>query len=231
LGIRRPLGEVSAAAIAASQVGVDRLAIDGELGQLLAHRLLLVEAGLPRVEEGGADHQVGDVEQAQRVGEGAVAMQRAADEAGRARVAIEQHVVPWDQHVVEDQQGVDLVEAVGERIVGRRAAAGEAGAADMLQTRRVHRADEAHRIVRQLVVAPVGDGRLDEGLVGIGGRRLVLGAAHDDAGIRLLHDMQQHVGVLLLRPARAVALGIGVGRDVEDVARAAPSGCGWRCWR
>ena len=29
--------------------------------------------------------------------------------------------------------------------------------------------------------------------------------------------MQQHVGVLVLRPLRAVALGVGVGRDVERV--------------
>ena len=49
------------------------------------------------------------------------------------RVPIEQHVLPGDQHVVEDDKRIDLVEAVGERIVLGRGAAGEAGAADVLQ--------------------------------------------------------------------------------------------------
>jgi hypothetical protein len=46
---------------------------------------------------------------------------------------IEQHVLPGDQHVIEDDERIDLVEAVGERIVLDRSSAGEAGAADELQ--------------------------------------------------------------------------------------------------
>jgi len=80
----------------------------------------------------------------------------------------------------------------------------------MLQPRRAHVADEAQRIVRKLVVAPIGDGRLDEGLVGIGRRRLVFGPAHDDARVGLLDQMEQHVRILVLRALGTIALGIGV---------------------
>ena len=87
----------------------------------------------------------------------------------------------------------------------------------MLHSRRAHLDDEADGVLGQLGVAPVGDGRLGEGLVGVGRGRLVLGAAHDDAVVGLAHDVQQHVGVLILRPLGAVALRIGVGRDVERI--------------
>ena len=121
--------------------------------------------------------------------------------AGRPRVLIEEHVLPGDQHVVEDHQGVDLVEPAGERIVARRRAAGETGAADVLDARRVHLDDAAKRIFGELRIAPVGDGGLEEGLIGVGRRGLVFGAADDDAGIGLLDHMHQHVGVLVLRDA------------------------------
>ena len=89
----------------------------------------------------------------------------------------------------------------------------------MLDAGPTHVGDEPHRIVRQLVVAPVADRRLDERLVRIGRRGFVLGAAHHDAGIRLLHHVEQHVRILLLRPLRAVALRIGVRRHVERIRR------------
>ena len=82
---------------------------------------------------------------------------------------------------------------------------------------RAHVDDEAERVVGQLVVAPVGNGRLHERLVRVGRRGLVLGAAHDDAVVRLANQMQQHVGVLILRALGAVALGIRVGGHVERV--------------
>jgi len=44
-----------------------------------------------------------------------------------------------------------------------------------------------------------------------------LGHADDDAVVRLANEMEQHVGVLLLRALGAVALGVGVGRDMEQV--------------
>ena len=68
------------------------------------------------------------------------------------------------------------------------------------------------------MVAPVGDGGLGEGLIGVGGRGLELCAAHHDAGIAFLDDVQQHVRILLLRRLGTVALGIGVRGDVEGVS-------------
>jgi len=77
--------------------------------------------------------------------------------------------------------------------------------------------DAANRVIRQLLVGPGTEGRLQERLVGIRGGGLVFGAAQHDPGIGLPDDMHHHVGVLVLRALRAVALGIGVRRDVEEV--------------
>ena len=68
------------------QVGIDALAVAHEVGELLAHGLQLVEAGLLGVPQGGTDHHVGHIEDAQRVGERRVAVQRAADVLGGVRV-------------------------------------------------------------------------------------------------------------------------------------------------
>ena len=92
----------------------------------------------------------------------------------------------------------------------------------MLDAGPAHVGDESDGVVRQLVIAPVADRRLDEGLVGIRCRGLVLGAAHHDAGIGLLHDVEQHVRVLLLRPLRPISLRIGVRRHVERICRQRP---------
>ena len=86
-----------------------------------------------------------------------------------------------------------------------------------LHARRAHLDDAADRVVGELLVGPGADRRLEEGLVGIARRGLELGAAHDDALVGLLDHVHHHVGVLLLRRLGAVALGIGVGRDVEHV--------------
>ncbi len=104
-----------------------------------------------------------------------------------------------------------------ERIVRRRRASREAGAADELEIGRAQVADEAHRVIRHRRVAPIGDGRLGEGLIRVRRGGLVLGAAHDDAGVRFPDHVQQHVGILLLRRLRAVALGIGVRRHVKRI--------------
>ena len=64
-----------------------------------------------------------------------IAVQRRADEGGRLGMAVEEDVLPGDQDVVEDDQRIDLVEAVGERIVLGRRAAGKARAADEFQVR------------------------------------------------------------------------------------------------
>ncbi len=50
-------------------------------------------------------------------------MQRGADENRGFGVPIEQHVFPGDQDVVEDNQGIDFVESVGQRIIIERGAA------------------------------------------------------------------------------------------------------------
>ena len=196
---------------------VDALPVAGEHGQFLTHRLLLVEAGLAHVEQRRPDQHVGDVLDAQDERHRAVAVQRPADEARRARVLVEQDVVPRDQHVVEDEKRVDLVEAVGERVVPLGLDPGEPGPADVLETGRVHGADETERVLGVLLVAPVRDRRLDERLVGVRRGGLVLGPAHDDAGVGLPDRVQQHVGVLIARVLGAVTLGVGVGGDVERI--------------
>ena len=86
------------------QVGVDPLAVAGQLGQLLLDRLLLVETGLLRVEEGDADHQVGHPLDPLHEGKRAVAVEGGADVAGGAGVAVEEHVLPRDLDVVEDDR-------------------------------------------------------------------------------------------------------------------------------
>ncbi len=144
-------------------------------------------------------------------------MQGGADEHRRLGVAVEQHILPRDQHIVEDDDGIDLVEAVREGVILGRGAAGKAGAADELQPRAAKIANKSNGIVGQRVIAPIGDGRLGEGLIGIGGGGFILGAAHHDAGIGFAHHMQQHVRVLILRRLRAVALRIGIGGHVKRV--------------
>jgi hypothetical protein len=80
---------------------------------------------------------------------------------------IEQHVLPRDHHVIEDDERIDLVEAVGERIILDRSAAGKAGAADELQVRRTEVANKADRIVGKFRITPIGDRRFRERLVGV----------------------------------------------------------------
>ena len=87
----------------------------------------------------------------------------------------------------------------------------------MLDARSAHVGQEADRVVGEDLVVPLADGRLHERLVGVGRRGLELGAAHHDAVAGLADHVQQHVGVLVLRPTGPVALRVGVGRDVERV--------------
>ncbi|CAK9133808.1 unnamed protein product, partial [Ilex paraguariensis] len=200
------------------EVGVDAFAVAGQAGQPVLHGLQLLHAGLARVVQGRAYQHVGQLQAALQEGEGRVAVQRLAQEMGGPGVAVEQHVLPGNQHVVEDHDGIHFVEAMAQRMVLGRCAGGQARAADEAQAGRAQVADEAYGVFGLRRVAPVRQPRLGEGLVGIGGSGLVLGAAHDDACIGLLDHVQQHVGVLVLRQARAVALGVGVGRYVEQVA-------------
>jgi hypothetical protein len=50
-------------------------------------------------------------------------------------MAIEQHILRGDQHVIENDERVDLVEAVSERVILDRGTAGKTGPADELQVR------------------------------------------------------------------------------------------------
>ena len=91
---------------------VDALAIAHQVGKLLAHRLQLIETGLLGVPQRRADHHVGNVLQPQHVGERRVAVQRGADVLRRAGMAVEEHVLPRDQYVIQHHQHIDLVETV-----------------------------------------------------------------------------------------------------------------------
>ena len=93
---------------------------------------------------------------------------------------------PGDQHVIEDHERIDLVKAVGEWVILDRGAAGKAGATNELEVRRAEVANKADRIIGKLGIAPIGDGRLREGLLGVGGGGFELGAARDDADLPVM---------------------------------------------
>ena len=66
----------------------------------------------------------------------------------QVHVAVDEHVLPGHEHVVEDDGGVDLVEARRERVVvdaGRERRVGPARVE--AQPLRVHRHDERDRVV------------------------------------------------------------------------------------
>jgi hypothetical protein len=100
-------------------------------------------------------------------------------------------VLPGNEGVVEDENGVVLVEAGGERIVpGRAGGRGGklvGGAADQLDARRVHGGDEHHHHARiDDLLAHVLAEEIVVGKSRVG--RHHLGAGHVDAGVRLLLD-------------------------------------------
>ena len=112
-------------------MGVNAFTITDEIGELLANSRQFVEAGLPDVPQRRADHQICHVEDAQNVGERRIAVQRAADIRSGAGVAVKERVLPRHQHIVEDDQCVDLVKAVGQRVIGGARSAGKTRAAEM----------------------------------------------------------------------------------------------------
>jgi len=109
-----------------NQMGIDALAITDEIGELLANCRQFVETGLLHVPQRRPDHQVGGVEDAQNIGEGRVAVQGAADIEGGARVAVEEHVFPRHQHIIEHDERIDFVKAVGKWVIGGIRAPGKA---------------------------------------------------------------------------------------------------------
>ena len=189
------------------QMGIDALAIAHELSEPLPDRLVHLHACLGDARVRGSNEQIGISQVPLYERELAVAVKGRSDETRRTRMPVEEDVLPGDLDVVEHDQRVDFVEAVGERIVLDRPQTGEARTADVLDPGSVHLGDEADRVVGELLMTPVADGRLHEGLVRVGGRGLELGAADDDAVIRLANDVEEHVRVLLLRALRPVPLG------------------------
>ena len=104
---------------------VDALAVRRDLRDLLPDGLVHLGAGLPgrRVRE--AEQQVGVTQVPLDKGEDAVAVQRGPDEGRGLDVLVEEDVLPRHDHVVEHDHGVDLVDAVGQRVVQGVAHAGE----------------------------------------------------------------------------------------------------------
>ncbi len=144
-------------------------------------------------------------------GKARAALEAEAVEEPRARieaenlvgVAVNQHVLPGDQHVVEHEDRVVLVEARRQRIVERRADLGcdlfVRGAAEKFHPGRVHRHDEHDR---EIGIAGRGRRVLTEEIVMRERRRgrHHLGARHDHAGVGLLLDRDIDVLDLVGRP-------------------------------
>ncbi len=136
-------------------------------------------------------------------------------EAGRLLdVAVDEHVLPGDERVVEDHDGVVLVEAGRQRVVPRRLGGQLVRAArDQLLAGCVHRRDEDERVVLGLPLlqmhgAVLGDeGRMREGRPG----RQHLRAAYDHAAVALGDDVHEDVLDLVDRP---VAVDRRVDQDV-----------------
>ena len=131
---------------------------------------------------------------------------------GLLHVAVDEHVLPGHQHLVEDEHRIVLVEPARQRIVERTAHRGRrhlvGGAADELHARRVGRDHEHHGEL--LVLHRDQPVMGDEGVVGqhrSGGDHL--GARHDDAGVGLLLDVAADVADFV---RRAVA----VDRRMDD---------------
>ena len=131
---------------------------------------------------------------------------------GLLDVAVDEHVLPRHQHLVEDEDRVVLVQPAGERVVER--AAHHLGnhlvgrPADQLHPGRAHR-DRAHDrelptlhrhrpvVGDEVVVSERRSGGDD------------LGAADDDPVVALLLDVHEHVADVLQRP-------VAVDRRVDD---------------
>ena len=199
VGHHQPGGGFLAKRHGGGQMGVDPLAPDGQPGQFFLHALLAVKAGLARVQQRRPDQHVRQLQDALDKGKGRIAVQGRMDMARGAGAAQKEHVFPRDQHIVKDDQRLDLVKAVGQRIVTLGPGLRKARAADEFQPRRVLVADKADGVIRLRGIAPIGDRGLHIGEVRIGRRGFELGAAHDDAGIGFAHHMQRHVRVLRLR--------------------------------
>ena len=112
-------------------------------------------------------------------------------------VAVDQYVLPGDEHLVHHQDRVVLVETAGQRVVERRSGDTRhqfvGGAADQLHAGGVHRRDE-HQGEVGVVAEQLRRTLADEVVVGQRGiRGDHLGAADDDAAVDFLVHRDEHV--------------------------------------
>ena len=113
------------------------------------------------------------------------------------RVTVQEDALARHLDVVEDGDGVHLVEARGQRIVEARAALGVGVAADELEPGRAHGDGEGERVAA--VLGADVRARVDGQLVGVGGERgQHAGAADDDPGLGVGDLVQRHLARRLL---------------------------------
>ena len=175
--------------------------------------IVLGARGLHRLEEKAGDEVELDREPRAAMDDEARQEAGAREEVvGLVEIAIDEDVLPGDEHLVHDEHSVVLVETRGERIVEgaahhrRRHLVG--GAADELHSRRIGRQheDDGEILVLDRDQPVMGD----EGIVGehrSGGDHL--GAGDDEPGVGLLFHMGADVGHLVGRP-------VAVDRRVDD---------------
>ena len=118
-------------------------------------------------------------------------------------IAVDQHVFPWDQHIIHHQDRVVLVKTAGERVVVRRAGGTShhlvGGAGDQLHPFGVHWRDEHQRKVR-VFAHHLRGAKADHVVVGqrgVGGNHF--GAADDDPGVGLFFQLDIDVFHLVCR--------------------------------
>ena len=92
--------------------------------------LLFFEARLPDVEKRRTNHHVGCFEIPLNERERAIAVQRGPYERGRLGMAIKQDIFPRNENVIENDESIDLVEAIRKRIVFDRCPPGKTSSTD-----------------------------------------------------------------------------------------------------
>ena len=134
-------------------------------------------------------------------------------------VAQQEHPLPGHQDVVEEDQGIHLLEARPQRVVEGGAAQIEALPADEFQAGGIVGNGEGKCLPPGVLADQVSPGRVDCYLVGYGTQGGQYAAApHDDAGVRLLDYGQRRLAVdVVHRPGVPAALQVHQGVGQGDV--------------